>query len=96
MAQTHSGTVELGGRVGSAAWFARRGFVIFVYILLIALAISMIFPYLWMLANSFKTRTDFFTDPYSIIPPSLTLNTYQEALTIGNMGLYIFNRVVPQ
>ncbi|MEM7530703.1 MAG: carbohydrate ABC transporter permease [Chloroflexota bacterium] len=86
--------VELGGEVGSTAWFARRTFVIFVYVLLVLLAISMLFPYLWMLSNSFKTRTDFFTDPYSIIPPTLTLSTYTEALVRGNMGLYLYNSVL--
>ena len=45
----------------------RRSFIIIIYVLLIALALSMIFPYLWMLANSFKSRTDFFTNPYSVI-----------------------------
>ncbi|MEM7128846.1 MAG: carbohydrate ABC transporter permease [Chloroflexota bacterium] len=94
MDHIESRTVELGGEVGSAAWFARRSFVIFVYALLVVLAVSMIFPYLWMLANSFKTRTDFFTDPYSLIPPSLTLSTYAEALIRGNMGLYIYNSVL--
>lgn len=30
-----------------------------------------------------------FTNPYSIIPPSPTLSTYAEALTIGRMSVYI-------
>ena len=72
----------------------RRSFTIIVYALLIALAISMIFPYLWMLANSFKSRTDFFTNPYSVIPMPPTLSTYYDALTIGRMGIYLGNSLL--
>ena len=72
----------------------RRSFIIFVYVLLIALAFSMIFPYLWMLANSFKSRTDFFTNPYSVIPMPPTLSTYYDALTIGRMGVYLGNSIL--
>ena len=72
----------------------RRSFTIIVYVLLIALAISMIFPYLWMLANSFKSRTDFFTNPYSVIPMPPTLSTYYDALTIGRMGIYLGNSLL--
>lgn len=72
----------------------RRSFTIIVYVLLIALAFSMIFPYLWMLANSFKSRTDFFTNPYSVIPMPPTLSTYFAALTIGRMGVYLGNSIL--
>ena len=72
----------------------RRSFIIIIYALLIALALSMIFPYLWMLANSFKSRTDFFTNPYSVIPMPPTLSTYYDALTIGRMGIYLGNSLL--
>lgn len=72
----------------------RRSFTIIVYALLIALAFSMIFPYLWMLANSFKSRTDFFSNPYSVIPMPPTLSTYYDALTIGRMGVYLGNSIL--
>ncbi len=72
----------------------RRSFTLIVYALLIALAFSMIFPYLWMLANSFKSRTDFFTNPYSVIPMPPTLSTYYDALTIGRMGVYLGNSIL--
>ena len=72
----------------------RRSFTIIIYALLIALALSMIFPYLWMLANSFKSRTDFFTNPYSVIPMPPTLSTYYDALTIGRMGIYLGNSLL--
>jgi len=73
---------------------ARRSFLTFIYLLLILLAFSMIFPYLWMLANSFKTRTGFYTNPYSVIPLPPTLSTYGDALTIGRMNVYMLNSVI--
>ena len=72
---------------------AKRGGLTFIYLLLILLAFSMIFPYLWMLANSFKTRTGFYTNPYSVIPMPPTLSTYSDALTIGRMSVYMTNSV---
>src|SRR5215216_2523577 len=73
---------------------AKRTFLTLIYLLLILLAFSMIFPYLWMLANSFKTRTGFYSNPYSIIPTPPTLSTYQDALTIGRMSVYMMNSVL--
>jgi multiple sugar transport system permease protein len=73
---------------------AKNSFLFLIYAILILMAISMIFPYIWMLANSFKSRTDFFTNPYTILPPTLTLETYYNALTLGRMGLYLFNSVL--
>src|SRR5690349_4208952 len=73
---------------------ARGSFLTFIYVLLILLAFSMIFPYLWMLANSFKTRTNFYTNPYSVIPIPPTLGTSSDALTIGRMSVYMMNSVL--
>ncbi|OUC04890.1 hypothetical protein RY27_30640 [Litorilinea aerophila] len=73
---------------------ARRSFLLLIYLLLVILAFSMIFPYLWMLANSFKSRTDFFTNPYSLIPMPPTLSTYQDALNIGRMNVYMVNSLL--
>ncbi len=78
---------------GTLFWpkFTKHSFIFLIYILLIVLAISMIFPYVWMLANSFKSRTDFFTNPYALIPTPPTLTTYNDALTIGRMNVYLAN-----
>ncbi|GIV77277.1 MAG: sn-glycerol-3-phosphate transport system permease protein UgpE [Litorilinea sp.] len=78
----------------AGAWIARRSFLLLIYLLLVILAFSMIFPYLWMLANSFKSRTDFFTNPYSLIPMPPTLSTYQDALNIGRMNVYMVNSLL--
>ncbi len=94
MAQTLSSSVHSRKKTNLLPWLARKGFVTFIYILLITLAISMIFPYLWMLANSFKSRTNFFTNPYSLIPMPPTLTTYADAVTIGRMNVYMINSLL--
>ncbi|HRW09431.1 MAG TPA: carbohydrate ABC transporter permease [Caldilineaceae bacterium] len=78
----------------AGGWFAKRGFVALIYLLLIVLAISMIFPYLWMLANSFKSRQDFFANPYALIPMPPTLETYGDAIRIGRMDVYLRNSLL--
>lgn len=69
----------------------RQGFHVVIYLLLISLAISMLFPYVWMLANSFKSRSDFFTNPYTLVPMPPTISTYIDAFSIGRMNIYVVN-----
>ena len=91
MAQTIPHTGQRGRRASTLAFITRKGFLVFIYLLLIGLAISMLFPYVWMLANSFKSRTDFFTNPYSLVPVPPTISTYMDAFTIGRMNIYVVN-----
>ncbi len=93
MQQTLSSSTHSQRQVNRLPRIAKRSFKALIYLLLIVLAVSMVFPYLWMLANSFKTRTGFYTNPYSIIPAPFTLSTYVEALTIGRMSVYMINSV---
>jgi ABC-type glycerol-3-phosphate transport system permease component len=95
--------VELGpAREAASAPLAGAGSVrsrggladIAVYVLLVALAIVMLFPYVWMISNSFKPREQFYTNPYAIIPEVVTLNTYAQALTIGRVGIYLKNSAI--
>jgi ABC-type glycerol-3-phosphate transport system permease component len=65
-----------------------------VYVVLVALAIVMLFPYVWMISNSFKPRDHFYTNPYAIIPEVVTLSTYAQALTIGRVGVYLQNSAI--
>jgi ABC-type glycerol-3-phosphate transport system permease component len=72
-------------------WAARHAFAGFVYAMLVILALTMIFPYVWMIANSLKAEIDFYQHPYSIIPEVVTLETYKLALVAGRVGLYMRN-----
>jgi multiple sugar transport system permease protein len=69
----------------------RLAITVLIYAFLIALAVIMLFPYIWMLSNSFKPRDYFYTHPYVIIPQLVTLATYGQALTIGRIGVYLKN-----
>jgi ABC-type glycerol-3-phosphate transport system permease component len=73
---------------------ARFTGTLLVYVLLVALAVIMLFPYLWMLSNSFKPRDYFYTHPYVILPQVVTLATYEQALTIGRIAVYLRNSAV--
>ena len=94
MAQTLPSSTRAHRQVNWAPRLAKRSFLTFIYILLILLAFSMVFPYLWMLSNSFKTRTQFFSDPYALVPAPFTLSTYYDALTLGRMSVYMLNSVL--
>jgi len=93
MQQTLAPSTRSPRQVNQLPRLATRSFKALIYLLLIVLAVSMVFPYIWMLANSFKTRTGFYTNPYTIIPAPFTLSTYAEALTIGRMSVYMINSV---
>jgi len=72
-------------RVGSAI------IQVIVYGLMIILAVLMLFPYIWMFANSFKPRDYFYAHPYVLVPRIVTLHTYQQAITLGRVGIYLRN-----
>jgi len=91
MAQT---TSEFKGGTKQPGLFpqlTKNTFFLLIYLLLIVLALSMIFPYVWMISNSLKSRTDFFTNPYALIPAPPTLSTYADAFSIGRMNVYVIN-----
>lgn len=56
----------------------------------LAVAVTCIFPLLWMFSSSLKTQATVFTD-MSIIPKSPEWSNYFVAWTKGNFGLYFFN-----
>ncbi|MFA5480831.1 MAG: carbohydrate ABC transporter permease, partial [Bacilli bacterium] len=50
-------------------------------------ALSLLFPFVWMLINSFKTNADFFADIWSF-PLHFTLENYGRALTQFTVGRF--------
>lgn len=58
-----------------------------------------LFPFLFMISSSFKTRADYLSDPLNLgfsltQPPAQLFNGYIEVLTRFNFGMYIFNSAV--
>lgn len=68
-----------------------KGFLINLFLL--AVALSCIFPLLWMVGSSLKTQSTVFSD-MSIIPRVLHWGNYAQAWTEGNFGMYFLNSVI--
>lgn len=60
--------------------------------ILISVAISCIFPLVWMLSSALKTQATVFTD-MSVIPSNPQFVNFMEAWTKGKFGMYFFNSV---
>ena len=65
--------------------------LVVVYSVLTFVAVLTILPYLWMVMNSFKEQSNFYQDPYSLIPTKWSIRTYYSVLTVGKVGRYVVN-----
>lgn len=54
--------------------------------------ISLIFPFIWMLVNSFKTNQEFYANIWSV-PKNFEFSNYLTALTEHGLGKYFFNSI---
>ncbi|GAA4162173.1 carbohydrate ABC transporter permease [Gryllotalpicola daejeonensis] len=61
------------------------------YVLLTVIGAVMIYPFLYMLSTSFKTRSLILDDPLQLIPSDPTLSNYVTALTANHFGRYFVN-----
>lgn len=61
------------------------------YTILTVLAVILVYPFLFMVATSFKTRTNSLGNPFELIPSEPTLENYVRALSEENFGLYFLN-----
>lgn len=73
-------------RQGKWAWLA--------YLVLIALALAYIFPFLINLATSFKTEPDAATDPLSLIPATWSSAAYERLFLNSDFPLWFGNSLV--
>jgi multiple sugar transport system permease protein len=64
------------------------------YLVLIAGAIVMVLPFLYMLSTSFKSQAYVLTVPPQFIPHPATVGNYTEAMTSDGFGRYFLNSVV--
>lgn len=62
-----------------------------IFIILLALSVIVVVPYIWMLSNSFKTTAETLTDPMHIIPQEPTLDGYRKVLTGSPFFKWLFN-----
>jgi multiple sugar transport system permease protein len=73
-------------------WLSARN--IAVYIVLITVAVTMLFPYYWMVASSVKGPRGFTADPYSLIPKTFSLESLRYVWTEGRIAIYLRNSVI--
>ena len=69
----------------------RAGWMALAYIVLIAVAVCMIVPYIWMLSSSFKLNKDVFSFPMVWIPDEIRWQNYVDIWTRIPLGKFIYN-----
>lgn len=65
-------------------WVSRACLIFFAFLFL--------YPMWWNLISSFKSNTEFLTDPFAF-PQGVEIDNYIRAFTKANMGAYFFNSV---
>lgn len=68
-------------------------FRIFVYIVLILVALSIIVPVVWVFMSSIKENAEFYGNPWNL-PRGFYLQNFIDAWKKANMGAYLFNSVM--
>lgn len=63
-----------------------------IHLFLLAVAVTCIYPLLWMVASSFKTQESIFSD-ISLIPKAFHFENYYLAVTKGDFGRYFLNSI---
>ena len=61
------------------------------YLILGVAAVVLVYPFLYMLSTSFKTRSLVLSAPLDLIPSNPTLDNYAQALGANNFGRYFLN-----
>jgi ABC-type glycerol-3-phosphate transport system permease component len=74
-------------RVSSAAQFC-------FHIVLILLAFIWVYPFLWMISASLKTKDEFFTKGLSLIPSAIDVSNFTRAWREGHFEQYFINSIV--
>ena len=67
---------------------------LFVHAVLIGMGFFYMYPFLWMLASSFKSPSEFYSSDLSLFPQKLLWQNYVYAWNTGNFGTYFMNTVI--
>lgn len=65
-----------------------------VWFVVTLLLIIVLYPQVWMILGSFKTQTEFLSNPTWALPESLNLQNYVEAFTRGNVATNYLNSLL--
>lgn len=66
---------------------------VFIWCFLVLLAITQIYPFVWLLLYSFKTNSEILSGQFLALPEKLIWNNYVEAFNSGNYLKYIVNSI---
>jgi raffinose/stachyose/melibiose transport system permease protein len=64
------------------------------HLLLIVVGVTWIYPFIWMIAASFKTNGEYISGGLSLIPKSFQLENYVRAWKTANFSTYFFNTAI--
>lgn len=64
-----------------------------IFLILLAVSIIIVIPYVWMLSNSFKTSIETLTDPMHLFPQKFTTEGYVKVLTQSPFFKWLGNSV---
>lgn len=65
-----------------------------VWIIVAVLLVVVLYPQMWMVLGSFKTQTEFLSNPTWALPESLNFENYIQALTRGNVAVNYRNSLL--
>jgi ABC-type glycerol-3-phosphate transport system permease component len=77
---------------GKRTWSIKSRWL--VHLGLIAVGFLYLYPFLWVLAGSFKAPGEFFRSGLSLIPQALNLSNYVYAWNVGQFSTYFLNTLV--
>jgi len=77
---------------GIRFWLLRRQWL--VHLGLVVVGFLYLYPFLWVLAGSFKTAGEFFRSGLGLIPQQLRWDNYAYAWSAGQFSTYFLNTVV--
>lgn len=66
---------------------------ILIHVFLLAVALTCVFPLLWMVRSALMSRETIFTDQ-SLIPSEMVFSNFYTAWTQGNFGVYFLNSLI--
>lgn len=78
----------------TAAYYKTKKIAInsFIHLFLILVAVTCLFPLLWMISSSFKTQETIFSN-MSLIPKNFHFENYYYAVKAGEFGRYFLNSI---
>ncbi|MCI1858835.1 MAG: carbohydrate ABC transporter permease [Sporolactobacillus sp.] len=66
---------------------------VFTYLLVIAIALAILIPVLWVSLASFKQKSEFYGNPWAL-PRGLDIHNFIDAFVTAKMGQYFLNSVI--